>query len=441
MSEIRFGGHVVGDPIGGGAYSTVFRAAQEGSGRTVAVKALKLDVSATSSYGAAVEREARVLSRLAHPGIVLLYDYGRTTSGRPYMVLEHVDGWTLADLLAKSPRGLSVEAALAIASELAAALDHAHRRGVVHRDLAPSNVLLSREGDVKLVDFGGAAAEGAEIEPSPTSAAEPLGAPMGTPAYCSPEQILGDYVDGRSDLFALGALLYEMLTGARPFEPIGGGRSSSSLAQRIRREPHVPLRARAPEVPRAAERIVTRLLEKAPADRYASAGVALDKLRAALRATTREATPEILRHALMRAGLLSGPRKSLRPPKPPRWRPGPFFGFFVIAALFVIAGTLNRRGEEPTRSARAAQREQPSDRGGLRVLARPWAHVAVDGVALETTPFARPIPLSPGRHWVRLTHPDAPAAEREVRVTRGEVTTLEVVMDLGPTGDAGKDAR
>ena len=444
MSEIRFGGHVIGEALGGGAHSSVFRAAQEGTGRTVAIKALKLDVAATSSFGAEVEREAKVLAKLAHPSIVMLLDHGRTPSGRPFMVLEHVDGFTLAELLAKRPRGLGPEVALAIASEVGAALDHAHRRGVVHRDVAPTNVLLSRDGAVKLIDFGQAQLEGAEPDEEITVSgrmAEPLGAALGTPAYCSPEQILGDFVDGRSDLFSLGAVLYEMLSGARPFDPPGGAKAKASVAQRVRRDPPTPLRNHAPDTPRAVERIVTRLLEKSPADRYASAGVAVEKLRAALRTTTRDDPAEIIRGALASAGLL--PKEAARRAAPPATGATrkAAAGFAAILVLFTVGGALIRRSESSASPLARAREAAPSERGGLRVLASPWADVAVDGAHVETTPFAKPISLSPGKHWVRLTHPDAPPAERDVTIVRGEVSTLEVVMDLRPLSDAGRDAR
>jgi eukaryotic-like serine/threonine-protein kinase len=444
MSELRFGGHMIGEPIGGGAHSSVFRAAQEGTGRTVAIKALKLDVSPTSSFGAEVEREARVLTRLAHPSIVMLLDHGRAPSGRPFMVLEYVDGWTLAELLAKRPRGLEPEVALAIASEVGAALDHAHRRGVVHRDVAPTNILLSRDGDVKLIDFGQAQLEGAEPDDEVTHSgrmAEPLGAALGTPAYCSPEQILGDFVDGRSDLFSLGAVLYEMLCGARPFDPPGGGKAKVSVAQRVRREPPTPLRAHAPETPRALERIVTRLLEKSPSDRYPSAGVAVEKLRTALRTTTRDAPSEIVRGALASGGLL--PKEAARRPAPRTTGATrkAAAGFAAILAFFAIGGVLIRRADSSVSPLARARETAPSERGGLRVLASPWADVAVDGAHVETTPFAKPVSLSPGKHWVRLTHPDAPPVERDVTIVRGEVSTLEVVMDLKPLSDAGRDAR
>src|SRR5690606_20745053 len=239
---------------------------------------------ATSSFGEQLEREAKILADLAHPNVVLLLEAARTPSGRPYLVLEHIDGFSLQRLLGTSdeapsrsspPKGkkkpLAVPSALAIACGICAALEHIHERGVVHRDVKPSNVLLSRGGIVKMIDFGIAQrprtgrmsdALGTEgITATGRMAPEQVKDAIGTPAYMSPEQILGDFVDGRSDLFSLGVVLYEMLSGARPFDGPGGDDAKRSAAQRIRRDAPAPLHKQAPHVPRAVERIVMRLLE------------------------------------------------------------------------------------------------------------------------------------------------------------------------------------
>ena len=219
-SEVRFGAYRVEGTLGRGALATIYKAVQPSTARVVALKALKTQIAASSSFGEQLEREAKVLADLAHPNVILLVDYGRSEAGRPYLVLEHVDGPTLQQVLAKKKR-LTIEAALAVACAMCAALEHVHERGVVHRDVKPSNVLLSRAGVVKLIDFGIAqrtrtasisdtlGTEG--ITPSGRMAPEPMKDAFGTPAYMSPEQILGDFVDLRSDLFSLGVVLYQLL--------------------------------------------------------------------------------------------------------------------------------------------------------------------------------------------------------------------------------------
>ena len=463
MSEIRFGSYRVVEALGSGAISTIYRAVQEPLGRIVALKALKTQISPTSSFGEQLDREAKILRDLAHPNVVLLLDVARTASGRPFLVLENVEGPSLQQLLAKK-RILGVETALAVACGICAALEHVHERGVVHRDVKPSNVLLTTTGVVKMIDFGIAqrartasvsdtyGTEG--ITPSGRIAPDVLKDAFGTPAYMSPEQILGDFVDGRSDLFSLGVVLYQMLSGSRPFEasaPEPGSRASDvdrSAAQRIRRDAPPHLRERAPHVPRSVERIVMRLLEKAPNERYASASDVLERLQRELRALTRDDPASVIRSTLVETGFATGERRtegggaasSPHPLDAPRVIAGHVLVLlaFIVGVFAIEGGSFARGGMETGgRPLELAAGEG----GGLRVLATPWAHVRVDGQQVETTPFARAIPLAPGKHWITLTHPEAPPVEREISVAAGEVVTLDVTMSVGTTEDAGRDAR
>jgi serine/threonine-protein kinase len=463
MSEIRFGNYRVVEALGSGAISTIYRAVQEPLGRIVALKALKTQISPTSSFGEQLDREAKILRDLAHPNVVLLLDVARTAAGRPFLVLENVEGPSLEQLLTKK-RTVRVEAALAIASGICSGLEHIHERGVVHRDIKPGNVLLSTAGVVKIIDFGIAQrartasvsdAFGSEgITPSGRIAPEGIKDAFGTPAYMSPEQILGDFVDGRSDLFSLGVVLYQMLSGSRPFEapakdsarpPAAADRSA---AQRIRRDTPAPLRERAPHVPRSVERIVMRLLEKSPSERYATANDVLERLQRELRALTREDPASVVRSALVLAGFAPAAKRtegaaassSRRPVGARRAVAGhaAVLVAFLVGVLAIEGGSAARGGLEP---GNRPLELMPAEAGGLRVLASPWAYVRVDGQQVETTPFARAIPLSAGKHWITLTHPDAVPIEREVLITTNETVTLDVTMAVGTAVDAGKDAR
>jgi hypothetical protein len=456
MSEVRFGSYRVVEALGSGALSTIYRAVQEPLGRIVALKALKTQISPTSSFGEQLDREAKILRDLAHPNVVLLLDVARTASGRPFLVLESVEGPSVHQLLAKK-RVLGVDAALAIGCGVCAALEHVHERGVVHRDVKPSNVLLTTGGVVKLIDFGIAqrartptlsdtfGAEG--ITPSGRIAPEAVKDAFGTPAYMSPEQILGDFVDGRSDLFSLGVVLYQMLSGSRPFEaetPTKGGAADRSAAQRIRRDVPAPLRERAPHVPRSVERIVMRLLEKAPSERHASASDVLERLQRELRTMTRDDPMSVIRRTLVETGFATGEkrvggagtaaaRRSLDAKRV-------IAGHVIVLIAFIIGVFAIEGGSFARGGADAGKRPlelMPGEAGGLRVLATPWAQVRVDGLEVETTPFARPIPLAPGKHWITLTHPEALPVEREVSVATGEVVTLDVTMAVGSIEDAG----
>jgi serine/threonine-protein kinase len=494
MSEARFGSYRALESIGTGALATIYRAVQEPLGRIVAIKALKSQIAPTSSFGEQLDREAKILADLAHPNVVLLLEASRTSAGRPYLVLEHVDGPSLQDLLATFERPtatqrvpkkptLDVPAALAIACGICAALEHVHEQGIVHRDIKPGNVLISRSGVVKVIDFGIAQrprtqspsdvlAEG--ITPSGRWAPTELKDAFGTPAYMSPEQILGDFVDGRSDLFSLGVVLYQMVCGARPFETASGDDAKRSAAQRIRRDAPPPLRERAPLCPRALERIVMRLLEKAPNDRYPSAGAVRERLEAALRAETREDPASLVRAALAAAGFgpsaaerrddtssalprSVSPRGPAEKNAPARPLPGAktgrgsigmaraLLGFGALSLLFVLAAAGIEASSGRVREARGAGAHAlelaPEHAGGLRVVASPWAYVKVDGQLVETTPFARAIPLTAGRHWVTLSHPDAVSPiERQIDIAPGETVTLDVTLSVF-ADDAGKEVR
>jgi serine/threonine protein kinase len=459
MSEIRFGAYRVVEALGSGAISTIYRAVQEPLGRIVALKALKTQISPTSSFGEQLDREAKILRDLAHPNVVLLLDVARTASGRPFLVLENVEGPSLHQLLAKK-RVLGVDAALAIGCGICAALEHVHERGVVHRDVKPSNVLLTNGGVVKMIDFGIAqrartptlsdtfGAEG--ITPSGRIAPEAVKDAFGTPAYMSPEQILGDFVDGRSDLFSLGVVLYQMLSGSRPFEAetrapgTAAAAADRGAAQRIRRDVPAALRERAPHVPRAVERIVMRLLEKAPSERYGGASDVLERLQRELRTLTRDDPTSVIRSTLVATGFATGEKRiegagttsARRPLDAPRVIAGHVLVLvaFIVGVLAIEGGSFARGGTE---AGKRPLELVPGEAGGLRVLATPWAHVRVDGQQVDTTPFARAIPLAPGKHWITLTHPDAPPVEREISVATGEVVTLDVTMSVGSIEDAG----
>jgi serine/threonine-protein kinase len=473
VPDLRFGPYRTTDTIGTGALASIYKAVQEPLGRTVAVKALKTQITATSSFGEQLEREAKILADLVHPNIVLLLESGKTESGRPFLALEHIDGPSLHQLLelkAKSKdvqkRKLDVASALAIACGICAGLEHVHARGVVHRDIKPGNILFTRAGIVKLIDFGiaqrprlGSVSDAEGITASGRTAPEQLKDALGTPAYMSPEQILGDFVDGRSDLFSLGVVLYQMLSGVRPFDDD----SKKNAGQRIRREAAPNLRDKARDIPRAVERIVMRLLEKSPNERYPNASAVKERLEAALRAETREEPTAVIRRAMAGAGIdviepdaapatekvetvpVSLAATKSRAPRLKRISRSPhtLLGFAVVTIAFVGAIYANE-GTKASRDARAALVPPPpvgvEGAGGLRVVATPWAYVKVDGQQVEITPFARPIPLTPGKHWVTLSHPDSSPIEREITIVTGETVMLDVTMDVGNT-DAGKDAQ
>ena len=441
MTEHSFGDCRVVEEIGSGSISTVYKAIQEPLGRTVAIKALKTTIATSSPFAAHLEREARLLGELSHPNIALLLQFQKTES-QMYLVIEYVDGHSLSKLLAKKPK-LRPEGAAAIGADIARGLAHAHDRGVVHRDVKPPNVLLSKRGEVKLVDFGIAQKERMPSLDEPLERADESAA-FGTPAYMSPEQILGEYVDARSDMFSLGVVLYQMLAGARPFdaEDPSDPNGRRATAQRIRRDPPKPLRAREPEVPRALERIVMRLLEKLPADRYASAATVAEQLDDFVLATTSSPPRQLVTRALIEAGLakplaVSAPSFDASAP-PQRRGTGPAVaGFSLLFGLLVAGGAVIQWNSPERRAAHEHGSGAPSGPGFLRVAATPWAEVSIDGVHVDVTPFARSLPLPAGTHYVTLTHPAAAPEKRTVTIVDGETILLDVAMNLRAAGDDG----
>ncbi|MDB4995725.1 MAG: Protein kinase [Myxococcaceae bacterium] len=439
--------------LGSGAVSTVSKAVQEPLGRVVAIKALRSTITPTSPFAAQLEREARLLMELSHPNIVACFDFVKTDD-EMYLVLEHVDGFTLAELLAKKSR-LPPELVAHIGAEVARALVHAHERGIVHRDVKPSNILLSKRGEVKLVDFGIAqrerlptADEPLGQSPHATARLDEANEAFGTPAYMSPEQILGEFVDARSDIFSLGVVLYECLAGVRPFDKSGDDRRAA--AQRIRRDPATPLRARVADVPRVLDRVVMRSLEKLPADRFAAAHVVADELDAFAKSATHAPNRSTLVvRALVRAKLvpevaLDDSVATVLEVRHPSLRPA-LLGYGVIATLLVIGAAaleLSSRGGQTAVGGGDTPLELfPARAGSLRVVASPWAEVWVDGQRIDVTPFARAIPLPAGTHYVTLTHPNAPQEKRTVKIVAGESLLLDVTMSVGskPVGASTKD--
>jgi Tol biopolymer transport system component len=273
----RLGPYEIVAPLGAGGMGEVFRATDTRLGRDVAVKVLPQQLSANAEVRARFEREAKTVSSLNHPHICTLHDVGRE-GDTDYLVMELVEGETLAQRLAKG--ALAGPEVLKLGGQIADALDRAHRAGVIHRDLKPGNVMLTRSG-AKLMDFGLARATGmagpasgsgvsvAPLTHSPTMAA-PLtaaGTILGTFQYMAPEQLEGSEADARSDLWALGCVLYEMATGRRAFE----GKSQASLISSIMGSQPAPLSQLAPLSPPGLERLVQACLAKDPTERLQSA--------------------------------------------------------------------------------------------------------------------------------------------------------------------------
>ncbi len=267
----RVGKFELHELIGEGAMGAVWKAYDSVIRRFVALKLLSGAVSRSTEARHRFLREARAAGALQHPNIVTIYDLGED-EGQLFMAMELVDGRDLSALIA-STEPLALERKLDIVIEMLQGLAYAHERGVIHRDIKPSNVRIAGDGSVKIMDFGIARLQSGDVTGS--------GAIVGTPTYMSPEQITNGPITAATDLFAVGGLLYELLSYRKPFE---GETVHGVLYQVLTTDPK-PLRTMAPSIPAALERVVTKALNKVPEDRYESARqlqAALFSIRAAL---------------------------------------------------------------------------------------------------------------------------------------------------------------
>jgi Tol biopolymer transport system component len=264
----KLGPYEIQSPLGAGGMGEVYRARDTRLERTVAIKILPAQFSSDPVRKQRFEREAKTISSLNHPHICVLYDVGHQ-DGMDYLVMECVEGEALAKRLEKGP--LPLDQVLKYGAQIADGLDKAHRSGVVHRDLKPGNIMLTPTG-AKLLDFGLAKPAAVPVSAATLTAvqAAPVteeGTIVGTFQYMSPEQVEGKEVDGRSDIFSLGAVLYEMVTGRRAFE----GKSQLSVASAILEKEPEPISAAKPMTPPALDHAVRKCLAKLPDDRWQSA--------------------------------------------------------------------------------------------------------------------------------------------------------------------------
>ncbi len=312
--------------LGGGGMARVYLAHDEVLGREVALKVLRDQYAEDAEFAERFKREARSAASLSHPNIVSVYDRGVAEDGTSYIAMEYVTGGSLKERISQEGI-LDTKSAASVALQITEALEAAHGRGVIHRDIKPHNVLLTSTGDVKVADFGIARAA-AHTSISQTSLV------LGTASYMSPEQALGEAVDPRSDLYSLGVVLYEMLTGELPY----AADNPVAVSMKHVNEPLRPPREVNPEIPESMDAIVTKLLAKDPDDRYEGATELAEDLR-----RVRDGLPPL---AVAPVGAATRPtraktRPSIPAPPPPparkrRRRTTPW----VLAAIFLLLALL-----------------------------------------------------------------------------------------------------
>jgi serine/threonine protein kinase len=358
--------------VGRGGMGTVYRAEHLALARPVALKVLRAAHGARTDFVQRFQREAVAASHIRHPGIVEVTDFGRTPEGRFYLAMEFIEGETLARRLARTGP-LPVPEAVRRVRDIAEALGAAHARGIYHRDIKPENVLLGPEERVKVVDFGIA-----RLVEGPRDARETAaGLIFGTPNYMSPEQAAGQRQDGRSDIYALGVLLYELLTGAPPF--LGASATHVLAAHLLTPAPRLPADRADGPIPPALADLVSQMMAKAPADRPAS----MDQVVAAL-------------DAVVAGQPLPPLRRTIRK----RWTWAIAGGLLLCTALAVLA----LRASTPT---------APSPNSVPTASPQPPSPAAS---APSSTPKSSPPAEAAGSQAPALAPPAEPARPARVRV-------------------------
>ncbi len=261
QTELHVGRFTILRRLGRGGMGAVYEGHDPALDRRVAIKTLTSDAIADAESRGRFEREARAAAKLAHPNIVTVYELGNFGGKeKPYIVMEYLEGTDVASLISGS-RGLPLAEALDIVIQLCRALDFAHQKGVVHRDVKPANLRFLDDGQIKIMDFGIARVEGShQITKS--------GVMIGTLHYMSPEQIRGEKLDGRTDIFSTGCILYELLAGVRPFS----GESATSILYNIVHETPKPVADKTSDLPQEVQRVIDRALAKKPEERFGTAG-------------------------------------------------------------------------------------------------------------------------------------------------------------------------
>jgi len=367
MGLATLGRYELLEEIGAGMMGVVYRGRDPLLNRMVALKTVRTRHSMSAQERVSFEQrflvEARAAAALSHPGVVTVHDCGKDpATGTLFIAFEYLEGVSLEETVSMG-RPMAWRAALALALRLADALEHAHRRGIIHRDIKPANIMVLPSGEPKIMDFG--------IAKLSTSVLTLAGDILGTPSYMSPEQAVGESVDGRSDLFSLGVVLYALLTGKRAFD---GASLPAIVSHVVHTQPSQPSDV-VPEVPAAIDDLVAKALAKCPEQRFQEARDFADAIRALLAssgASASGASPTAPRHQ-------------------PRLGAAPLLG--LLAAVALCAPLVALRGGSPPKVATA------------RVLPSPAATVTAVAPSSTPSPTPRPAPVpAPGRLEIAFEH-------------------------------------
>ena len=387
--------------IGSGSMGVVYQAHDPNLDLVVALKVLRKDRLANEPVVRRFLAEAKALGRLDHPNIVRVYNVDRE-GDIVFIAMEFIEGDSLSGVMKK--RRFTADEIVEFGANAAEALDSAHQKGIIHRDVKPSNILLRSDGRFKITDYGIA-----HIEDPAAQEETQVGEILGTPAYMSPEQVLSRPVDGRSDLFSLGIILYELATGVRPFT----GDGINAIFKAITEDEPVDIRKKYPELPQALADAIMRCLGKSPEQRYADGRDLAAALRRSLPGPETKSVE----------ALPAGPVRSSRA-----------LSYGLALLVFLVAARLAAYTLVPRKSAPpVAVRKEPPVKPSILDMASkpPGAQVFADGVHRGTAPVR--IELASGKHEVRLVLPRY--YEWEAQLDLKEATTTQLLVPLTPIGD------
>ena len=429
----KLGRYEILSELGKGSMGIVYKAVDPLIDRIVAIKTINFNLSG-DEIGGFVERfnrEAKSAGRLNHPNIVTIYDVGKTDD-TAYIAMEHLEGQDLKEIIAAQT--MRPERIAEITAQIADGLAFAHDNGVVHRDIKPANIMILRNDVVKIMDFGIA------MTSSGTQTLD--GTILGSPKYMSPEQVSGIVVDGRSDIFSLGAILYEMLTGIAVF----GRGSSSSLTsimyQVVNEMPELPMKVN-PAIPAAFDYIVSKALAKKPEDRYQSAREMADDLRNFRKLTIPVPLPSPVIPGKMTvtdsqkngdATIFVGPisKTSVVPGwslQKKRISVGIAIIFLATAILFIYVSVppIDLQSAAATKSKAAGaqskarkNKEAVNARADLDFTVLPWGEVFLDGKSLGVSPPLKKIKLTPGMHRIEIRNATFSPYRKTIELEAGE---------------------
>jgi eukaryotic-like serine/threonine-protein kinase len=425
---MKYGRYDIVKELGKGAMGVVYQARDPSIGRMIALKVLRPDRVTSEEYLSRFVQEARAIGRLSHPSVVVVHDIGED-HGTVYISMEFLDGTPLDEVIRQEACG--IEETIRLGIQVADALDFAHKRGIIHRDIKPSNIIVLSDGRVKITDFGIA-----YIEDPDSARQTQAGTILGTPAYMSPEQATGQDVDGRSDIFSLGVILYEMATGGRPF---AGKTFTAILASITGHEPPEPAKVNG-AVPSELSRIIVKCLSKSPERRFSTGSELSDALKDCLsnmqtivgvvrrgRPLSRSLVAAMLLVALI--GLAGG------------------YAYLRLRPIPVPSDNTEKTTEKTKTTESAGTTGSPGFTGSTGPVTRtavgfhevtfestpPGASVIVDDEPRGETP--KVVPLSAGRHEVQVVMSGYPEYQSSVMVGENKQNRVYAPLDVLQQGN------